>query len=412
MSPGVIEASMSKHIRIIAATLAVTMVMALCSCVKKNVKTQRNPAGRKTEFGNEWNGPDDSTSVADIIEMTEKCLGMQGDEARDYITGYFVLKDYREVDGVAGGYRLINLYDLDKDIVIGGVTFKSISITLNIFREVNHVSYSVRKTEIHEENEEFDIKRPFDRLQTVISAYYGNTNPSAHLPTVYCSESLKAGWYDGNYEILLHAGKGVEEVEGNDLFNLGVYCGDPNAAKDGPEPPSDVTVPPFESEDVSFGEVYEMMQSLIGLEAEEAKDKAGEFFGIELSLDSRSDNSMWISYLYAADMYIEGIRFTVLTLQCNDVADEDIDIVSSVKFLAKSSPEAEIHEQYQLLADKYQDILGEPTYETTHKNASEDDESVLYKLGKFTVTSLLCSYYDYEGEIYGSMFFYYEEDYH
>ena len=336
---------MKRNIKTASLFLALVMLFSVCSCSAKPSRSglihndaqskPERPFGMETEplvttapdpTGTATPSPTDpvSTGKKDPIEMTvgdlmylsELCVGLAPDQAEEYLTAVLDIASYTVTDNgnsSAGSPLERFLRDLDRDIVVNGVPFKSIGIHSNDNGVVVDVDYTVRETAIFATNEAFDSESYYNKLYPDLCAKYGDPSDEYVSSWVSFDKSGMNGWKDGRYWVSIFWGMGCQSVTGNDQLVMGIEYDDPGSLMFNG---GSVTKPAA----TSFNDIYELMGNVVGLELGEAETFLNSAFGITLGKPSDSttgDETGISTYTYTVDITVDGYSFNEIELDTN-----------------------------------------------------------------------------------------------
>ena len=88
-------------------------------------------------------------TLSDLMYISDLCIGITPDAATELLTAVLGIDKYQTYDDHYGSSGLPmerTLRDLNKDVVVNGVVFKSIGIYSNDSGIVLGIQYTVRKT--------------------------------------------------------------------------------------------------------------------------------------------------------------------------------------------------------------------------------------------------------------------------
>ena len=216
------------------------------------------------------------------------------------------------------------LRNLDVDLVVEGVTFKSIGIHSTTDGFVKSVDYTMRKTAIFDTNEAFDSKGAYDTLYPEFVKAFGDPSDDYSASWVDFDESGMNGWrYGDDCWISIFWGVSCQGVKGNDQLVIGFDCDDPyNYAVTDPGPSTQGTVPTATrggDYDSEISQVYDMMDGTMGLDKGMAQGVIQGYFGINLGTPDVRDGEYdgQKTYSYNANVTICGIDFNVIEISTN-----------------------------------------------------------------------------------------------
>ena len=339
---------MKRYTKLASLALALAMVFSLCACTAKpsssgivhnseKSKPER-PFGMETEPVITINptpsvAPDPTTptvseptntgvgepmelTVPDLMYISELSIGLPPDQATEFLTAVMGISDYTISDNgsASNGAPLERfLRDLNRDIVVDGVVFKSIGIHCNNNGVVVDVDYTIRETAIFATNEAFDSESYYNKLYPVFCASYGDPSDDYESSWVDFDKSGLYGWKYESYWISLFWGMGCQSVTGNDQLVMGIEYDDPGSLMFNG---GSVTKPAA----TSFNDIYELMGNVVGLELGEAETFLNSAFGITLGKPSDSttgDETGISTYTYTVDITVDGYSFNEIELDTN-----------------------------------------------------------------------------------------------
>lgn len=262
------------------------------------------------------NAPLDLT-VSDIMYISELCIGLAPDAAVEFLISVYGISDYKMYDSTMGSSGLPmerDLRDLNREIYVEGILFRSIGIHSTDSGIVKSVDYSVRKNAIFDDIEPFDSESYYDRLYPLFVSNFGEPDEDYEATWVSFDRSGMNGWRDGDYcWFTMFWGMGCTSVTGNDQFVIGVECDDPEAfAAAG----GSYSVDP---RDASFEEVYELMEGVVGFDRSMAESYVEGVFGVELGTPQEEDGADVNAkhYTYDVEYTIEGFSFDRIEIYTN-----------------------------------------------------------------------------------------------
>ena len=418
---------MKRSIKTASLFLALAMMISVCSCSAKptrsglahndSVKVEKTgketePVATSTPVPTGTATPSPTTpvssgkldpfviSVSDLMYFSELCIGLGPDEAEELLTAVLGISSYTVCDdgsSSAGSPYERFLRDLDRDIVVSGVPFKSIGIHMNNNGAVVDVDYTIRETAIFESNEAFDSESYYNMLYPDICKAYGDPSDDYQSTWVSFDRSGMDGWKYGNYWISIFWGESCQSVKGNDQLVFGIEC----------DNPSSVTInggsasrPAVTS---SFVDVYEFMENVIGMDIRSAENYFKETFGVDLSqpYDSTTDNTGISTYLYYINIAFDEFSFNDLEF---DTKSDNT--VYHVGFINNQESGDKLHDYCMELKDMTADYLDD---DPTLEYPLNDDNNILefydFNVDIFNVISVGAYYSDY----YNSLWFTYEK---
>ena len=390
---------MGKRIKILSVLLAGAMLISCCSCSRKHrgpgvIETDlpfkpENPYGAIVDPLPTETEPIDPTetdptpttttptvnnngvyeiTVGDLILLSQLCIGMPVDTATEFIVTVFGITSYTTSDSNYGTYgdpmeRFLR--DLNVDIVVEGVTFKSIGIHSTTDGFVGSVDYTMRKTPILATNESFDSKGAYNTLYPKFVNTYGDPSDDYSASWIDFDESGMDGWrYGEDCWISIFWGKSAQGVVGNDQLVLAFECDSPYDhvyTDPGTVPTSGDTVPTATrggDYDSEISQVYDMMYGITGLDKSMAQSTVQSYFGISLGTPSVRDGEYdgQKIYTYNANVTICGIDFNQIEISTNSWG-----AVYHIGFINNQKSADEIHENVLAMTEEVNSIFGEPT---------------------------------------------------
>lgn len=437
---------MGKRIKILSVLLAGAMLISCCSCSKKKGPgviendlpfkpespygetvypdpteteptdpTETDPTPTTTSATTAGNNSTYEMTVGDVMLVSELCIGMPVEAATQFLTGIYGITSCTKSDSNYGDYgdpmeRFLR--DLDVDLVVEGVTFKSIGIHSTIDGYVGSVDYTMRKTPILATNESFDSKGAYNTLYPKFVNTYGDPSDDYSASWIDFDESGMNGWkYGEDCWISIFWGVSCQGVVGNDQLVIAFECQDPYnyVVSDPTVPSSDGTVPTATrggDYDSEISQVYEMMDSTMGLDRSMAVSVVQGYFGISLGNPSERAGSGTDQkiYTYKVNVTICGINFNEIELGTNSWG-----AVYRIEFINNKESPNKIHEYVLALTEEVNSIFGEPTmdYPLTDDNTMIEfydhdlDPNIVVSVGGYYNTgynSLWFSLDDYDLE--------------
>ena len=431
---------MGKRTKLLSVLLAGAMLITCCSCSKKHtgpgvVETDlpfkpENPYGAIVDPVPTETVPIDPTetdpaptttsttptannggvcemSVADVMYISELCIGMPVDAATELITAVYGITSFNASDsnyGTSGDPMERFLRDLNVDIVVDGVTFKSIGIHSTDDGIVKSVDYTMRKTAILTTNEAFDSKGAYDTLYPKFVKAYGDPSDDYYSMWIDFDESGMDGWrYNDNCWISIFWGVSCQGVVGNDQLVIAFECEDPyNYTSADPRTPTNPTATRGGDDESEIAQVYDMMDSTMGLDQGLAQSVIQGYFGITLSKPIESDEGSGKSYTYNVNVSICDISFNQIEIYTNSWG-----AVYHIGFINNKDSGDVVHESVLNLRDEINSILGDPTmdYPLTEDNEMIEfydhdlDPNIVVSVGGYYspgYNSLWFSYDDYD----------------
>ena len=352
------------------------------------------------------------TTVGDLMLLSELCIGMPVDTATEFIVTVFGITSYTTSDSNYGTYgdpmeRFLR--DLNVDLVVEGVSFKSIGIHSTTDGFVGSVDYTMRKTPILATNESFDSKGAYNTLYPKFVAEYGDPSDDYSASWIDFDESGFDGWrYDDNNWVSIFWGVSCQGVVGNDQLVIAFECDNPYSYIS-TDPGTSDTVPTATrggDYDSEISQVYDMMDGTMGLDKGMAQSVIQGYFGINLGTPSVRDgeNSGQKIYTYNVNVTICGIDFNEIEINTNSWG-----AVYHVGFRNDTASADEIHENVMALTEEVNSIFGDPTidYPLTDENTTIEfydhdlEPNIVVSVGGYYSTvynSMWFSYDDYDLE--------------
>lgn len=401
---------MGKRIKLLSVLLAGAMLISFCSCSRKNKgpgvletdlpfkperpysetlypdpteteptdPTETDPAPTTTATTpNVNNGGVYEMTVNDVMLISELCIGMPVDVATEFITTVYGITSYTTSDSNIGDYgdpmeRFLR--DLDVDLVVEGVTFKSIGIHSTTDGFVGSVDYTMRKTAIFATNEAFDSKGAYDTLYPKFVKTYGDPSDEYSASWVDFAESGMNGWrYGDDCWISIFWGVSCQGVKGNDQLVIAFETENPyNYVTSDPGSTTPGTVPTATrggDYDSEISQVYDMMNGTMGLDKGMAQSAVQGYFGVNLGTPIARDDGEdgQKTYTYNVTVTICGIDFNQIEISTNSWG-----AVHRISFNNNMESGDAIHEHVLALTEEVNSIFGEPTidYPLTDDNST------------------------------------------
>lgn len=435
---------MGKHIKFLSVLLAGAMLLSFCSCSRKHKgpgvietdlpykperpygetvipvptetdptdPTETDPAPTTTATTPTVNnGGAYEMSVKDIMLISQLCIGMPVEEATEFIAAVYGITSYTASDSNYGDYgdpmeRFLR--DLNVDLVVEGVTFKSIGIHSTTDGYVGSVDYTMRKTAIFASNEAFDSKGAYDTLYPEFVKAFGDPSDDYSASWVDFDESGMNGWrYGDDGWVSIFWGVSCQGVKGNDQLVIAYEVDNPYNYVTS-DPGSSGTVPTATrggDYDSEISQVYDMMDGTMGLDKGMAQSAIQGYFGINLGKpeerDGEYDGYKTYSY-YDAVVTICGIDFNVIEISTNSWG-----AVYHISFINNMESGDTIHEYVLAMTDEVNSIFGDPTmdYPLTDENSTIEfydhdlDPNIVVSVGGYysgSYNSLWFSLDDYD----------------
>ena len=432
---------MGKRVKLLSVLLAGAMLISCCSCSMRHkgpgvIETDlpfkpESPYGETVYPDPTETEPTDPTetdpaptttsttptvnnggvyemSVGDIMYISELCIGMPVEAATEFLTTVYGITSYTTSDSNYGTYgdpmeRFLR--DLNVDIVVAGVTFKSIGIHSTTDGFVGSVDYTMRKTAILASNEAFDSKGAYEALYPEFVKKYGDPSDDYYSMWIDFDESGMNGWrYNDDCWISIFWGVSCQGVVGNDQLVIAYECDDPyNYIVTDPGNPTTPATTRGDS-DSEIASVCDMMDSTMGLDKGMAQSVIQGYFGITLGNPVESDEGTGKAYTYEVNVTICGVKFNEIEIDTNSWG-----AVYHVGFINFTDSGETIHENVLKLCDEVNSVYGEPTmdYPLTDENEMIEfydhdlDPNIVISVGGYyspSYNSLWFSYDDYDLE--------------
>ena len=422
---------MKKCVRALSLLLVLAIVTSMCACTAKPTRSgiKHNDAQSKPEHASTMetdpvptttdpvptqpadtptptpadpspavNSEPVEMTVSDLMYISELCIGLTPDQATELLTAVLGISKFDTVDGdkTPSGVPIERfLRNLNRDISVNDIMFKSIGMYTNSDGAVVDVNFTVRNTAILDTNESFDSESYSDTLYPVICDKYGDPDDEYSSSWIDFDKSGNYGWdYSDNCWVYLFWGMGCQSVTGNDQLVLGLSLKDTSSI---PEGPAEGTV------DADYEDVYELLGNVTGLDIADAEKLLGVFFGTEfLNPDIEvNDGNNGKNYTYNVQIAIEGYSFYQVELKANAG-----NIVYHIGFTNNSGSADELHEICLEFRDMTADYLeSDPTLEFPF---SEDNDIIEFY--DFTAGyGIILSSGGYYTGTYNSVWFTYED---
>ena len=436
---------MGKRVKILSVLLAGALLISCCSCSRKHKgpgvietdldfkpespygaivdpiptdpvpidPTETDPAPTTTTTNpTSVNGGVYEMTVGDIMVLSQLCIGMPVDTATEFIVTVFGITSYTTSDSNYGTYgdpmeRFLR--DLNVDIVVEGVTFKSIGIHSTSDGFVGSVDYTMRKTAILATNESFDSKGAYETLYPKFVAEYGDPSDDYLAQWIDFDESGMNGWrYDDNSWVSIFWGVSCQGVVGNDQLVIAFESENPYSYITS-DPGSTDPVPTATrggDYDSEISQVYDMMDSTMGLDKGMAQSVIQGYFGISLGTPSVRDGEEagQKTYTYTATVTICGMDFDQIEISTNSWG-----AVYHIGFINDVDSADTIHKNVLALTEEVNSIFGDPTidYPLSDENTTIEfydhdlDPNIVVSVGGYYSTvynSMWFSYDDYDLE--------------
>lgn len=328
---------MKRSLKTTSLFLAFAMMISVCSCSAKPSrsglvhrdyeKTEGKagetepvvtltpvPTGTATPTPTTAAGNQDPSeiSVFELMSLSEMCVGLVPDDAEAYLTAVLGISSYTVYDDgntSAGTPTERFLRDLDRDIVVSGVPFKSIGIHMNDNGAVVDVDYTIRKTAIFATNEALDSESYYNLLYPDFCSAFGDPSDDYVSFWVDFDQSGLYGWKDGNYWVSLFWGVSCQSVKGNDQLVIGIEYDDPS----GMTVNGGSTTRPAAT---SYTDMFSFMENAIGMDLNSAVDYFGNVFDADLGdpYDTTKGPDGSSTYTYNVAITFDGYSFDQIEL--------------------------------------------------------------------------------------------------
>ncbi len=409
---------MKKNKKVISLALALVMMISLCACDTKPSRSgiRHNDAQSKPEgtvstmtdpVATTVPDPTDPTdtqptdpsgtsavepvefTVSDIMYISELCIGLGPDQAEELLTAVLSITEYTAVDGGstsggAPGERFLR--DIDRDIIIGGVPFKSIGIHCNPSGVVVDVDYTIREKGIFDGNEAFDSESAYNSLYPLFCGAYGDPSDDYSSTWVDFDKSGLYGWKYDQYWISLFWGMSCQSVKGNDQLVIGIEHEDPSNLLNGGGSTT-------RSVSSSYRDIYQLMENVIGMDLDAARNTVNTAFGIDIGKpsDTTGDGSGNETYTYDVDITVDDFHFNQIELDVNK--DKT---VYHIGFINNTDPGDKLHEDCMKIKDITAEHLDDdPTLEFPLDDDNQIIEFYDFVSGKGYVISAGAYYSDF-----------------
>lgn len=338
-------------------------------------------------------------SVSELMSFSELCVGLSPDDAEAFLTAVLGISSYAVYDDgntPAGTPTERFLRELDRDIVVSGVPFKSIGIHMNGNGAVVDVDYTIRENAIFAVNEAFDSESYYNMLYPDFSKAYGDPSDDYVSYWVDFDQSGLYGWKDGSYWVSLFWGMSCQSVKGNDQLVIGIEYDDPSniMVNGGSTTRSAAT---------SYNDVFTFMENAIGMDLNSAVDYFGNVFDVDLGAPSDTTKGTDGSSTYTYDVLITFDEYSFNEIELDTGSDN---LVYHIGFINNVESGDMLHDYCVSLTEMTSDHLDEsPTLEYP----LSDDNSLLefydFNLEGGKVISVGAYYSDF----YNSLWFTYEK---
>ena len=404
---------MKKSVKLISLLLLVSMVLSICACGKKKpgpgakkidepfkpeheVETTLPPEPTETDPvpGPTTPAPTDTpaptygdiSTIKDLIELSEGAIGMTAEETTNYLTQALGIKTFTLKDKDLtndGKSKERYLRHLDKDIVVDGVTFKSIGMHVNNGK-VNYISYTVRVEAILAAKEPFEAKAIYDSVYPIITNAYGKELDGYTEQWIDFTKSGVSGWQHNEYTISTFWGEGCKGEAGNDQFVLVIqYKGDisqkePTGGGNRPDDTNPTTTPTdggtVSPDQLTAEFAFSVIMLTLGQTPEQARSWLEISFNTKVKdpVTAKNGDGSYTIYAYACDLTIEGVKISQIDL----LVGEGKDKVFNVNLKGQSEKKDKAIENYKMFQNKYKVLFGNPS-EELHNN---DQDTVGFKI--------------------------------
>ncbi len=326
-------------------------------------------------------------NTIDLIKLAESAVGMGHEDATVYLTQALNLTKFTPVDGLFDNNNVPSerfLRYLDKDIVVDGVTYKSIGMHM-MSNKVYQVSFTLRAEPILAKDESFDSKGINESLSAILNAAYGNPISGYTEQWIDFDENGVTGWNDGDYIVSLFWGKGCQGNKNNDQLVLEItYKGNISAKKpEGQVPdPTGTTPAPTggstSTTDITCDYVYVMSLLTLGQKVDAAKTWVESILFSKLGdpvTETGSDKSYTV-YSYPCDVKIDGVKYDQVDLYVSTAKNT----VYNVAFLTAKMEEDPAADYYKGVTARFKQLISTAPDETedpgkkyvTHFKAAEN----------------------------------------
>ena len=318
-------------------------------------------------------------TLQELLEISDLCIGFKSDEAIMLLTAILGIDQYTESDSGTSSNSPADHYlrYMSRDILVDGVLFKSIGIHENDSGIVYSLDYSMRETALFDANEALDSEKAYNTLYPVFCEICGDPDEDYDSNWVTFNKSGQAGWnYSDDCDVYAFWGQGAQNVTGNDQFVIGFQCADPeNHMSD------------FDGDSYLI-DTYGLMFGVIGMNLDDAKARVENYFNISLGDGEVMDGEgSTLSYIFNADISIEGCHFTQVELEVNKNQ-----VVYDISFLNTEDEESALHEECLKLKDLVTNTLGDPDKDHPLSDSNKDLEYYEYDLEGDAVVSVGCYY--------------------
>ena len=430
---------MKKGTKLISLLLAGAMLFACCSCskpkgnarvIEENIPSKPESHSSEpvettptTTAASDPTDPADPTpapsvptgtgntfemTIGDVMYISELCIGLDVEAATYFLTTVYGIGSYNASDsnyGSNGAPMERFLRDLDVDIIVEGITFKSIGIHSLDDGTVHSIDYTMRKTAIFASDESFDSKGAYNTLYPALEKKYGDPSDDYYSSWVDFDESGMNGWrYNDNCWISIFWGVSCQGKKGNDQLVIGFECENPyDYASTQPTGTSPVPTATRGDYDGEIAQVYDMMESTTGLDRNMAASVIQNYFGVTLSNPTSREGSEdgQIVYTYYANVTICGIDFNQIEISTNSWG-----AVFHVGFMNTKDSADTIHQNVLKLVEEVNAILGEPTIDYPLTS----DNSVIEFYDHDLDPNIVVSVGGYYSDGYNSLWFYYDDN--
>ncbi len=311
-------------------------------------------------------------NTIDLIKLSESAVGMGHEDATVYLTQALNLTKFTPIDGLFDKNNVPSerfLRYLDKDIVVDGVTYKSIGMHM-MSNKVYQVSFTLRAEPILAKDESFDSKGINESLSAILNAAYGNPISGYTEQWIEFDENGVTGWNDGDYIVSLFWGKGCQGNKNNDQLVLEItYKGNiSNKEPSGQVPdPTGTTPAPTggstSTTDITCDYVYVMSLLTLGQKVDAAKVWVESILFTKLGdpVTEKSSDKSYTTYSYSCSVKIDGRDYDQVDLYVSASTDK----VYGVSFITKKDGADAIKDYYKSVTDRFKKLITTPPDETS-----------------------------------------------
>ena len=306
-------------------------------------------------------------NTIELIRFAEGALGMDYEEATVYLTKSLSISTFTPKDSFHDTSKNPSerfLRYMDKDIVVDGITYKSIGMHMQNGK-VLQVNFTPRAEPILAKDESIDSKKINETLSKKIKAEFGDPIKGYKEDWIDFSESGVTGWYDGEYLISLFWGKSCQSKKGNDQLVLEItYPGDistktptgrGNTGNTGNTDPSSTS---------GLTSDYVYVMSLLAF----GKNLSGAQTALETCLmttlgspsEKKSSDKSYTVYTYSCDLTIDGVKYDQIDLYVGSKG-----IVYNVVYTTAKNTSDYITEYFKSVEGRFKTLIGAPAEETS-----------------------------------------------